>query len=85
MTKESVKKITTESLINQKKGHKVLLWALIGLTIALLSFPIYDMIKGKGQEYEVIDFIMPLCTIGGAVSVWMEMNIINKELSNIND
>lgn len=83
MTKESVEKITTESLIKHKSGQKVLLWALIGLTIALLSFPIYDMIKGKGQ-YEVIDFIMPLCTIGGAVSVWMEISLINKELSNRN-
>ena len=80
MTKESVKKITTESLINQKKGHKVLFGALLGLTIALLSFPIYYMIKG--QEYELFDFVMPLCTIGGAVSVWMEMSIINKELFN---
>jgi len=79
MTKESVKKITTESLINQKRGHKVILGALIGLTIALLFFPIYYMIKG--QEYEMFDFIMPLCTIGGAVSVWMEMSIINKELA----
>ena len=83
MTKESVKKIATESLINQKKGHKILLGALIGLTIALLSFPIYHMIKG--QEYELLDFVMPFCTIGGAVSVWMEMSIINKELSNRND
>ncbi len=80
MTKESVKKIATESLINQKKGHKILLWALIVLTVALLSFPIYAIIKG--QEYELFDFVMPLCTIGGAISVWMEMSIINKELSN---
>lgn len=82
MTKESVKKIATESLVNQKKGHKILLGALLGLTIALLSFPIYYMIKG--QEYELFDFVMPLCTIGGAVSVWMEMSIINNELSNRN-
>jgi len=83
MTKESVKKIATESLINQKKGQNILLWALIGLTIALLAFPIYAIIKGR--EYELFDFVMPLCTIGGAISVWMEMNIINKELATRND
>lgn len=80
MTKESVKKIATESLINQKRGHKILLIALIGVTVALLFFPIYYITNGK--DYDAFEFVMPLCTIGGAVSVWMEMSIINKELSN---
>lgn len=80
MTKESVKKLSTENLINQKKGQKVLLIALIGLTVALLFFPIYYMMNDK--DYDIFEFVMPICTIGGAVSVWMEMSIINKELSN---
>lgn len=80
MTKESVKKLSTENLTKQKKGHQVLLGALIGLTVALLFFPIYYMMNGK--DYDVFEFVMPLCTIGGAVSVWMEMSIINKELAN---
>ncbi len=80
MTKESVKRLSTENLINQKKGHKILLIALIGVTVALLFFPIYYIMNGK--DYDVFEFVMPLCSIGGAASVWMEMNIINNELSN---
>jgi len=82
MTEESVKKLSTESLLNTKKGQKVLLWALIGLTVALLFFPIYAMINGK--EYDAIDFVMPICTLGGAFSVWDPIKKINKELANRN-
>lgn len=83
MTEESLKKMSTESLINTKKGQKFLLWTLLVLTVALLFFPIYAMINGK--EYDVIDFVMPICTIGGAFSVWDPIKKINKELANRNN
>ena len=82
MTKESVKKITPERLISHKKGHKVILVALLAVAIALLFFPIYGMMNG--QEFDMSEFVIPLCTIGGAISVWMEMSIINKELATRN-
>ena len=82
MTEEALKKLTTESLKNQKKGQKILLGALLGLTVALLFFPLYGMMNGK--ELDTFEFIMPICTIGGAFLVWDEMRKINKELVSRN-
>ena len=80
MTEESLKKMTTESLRNQKKGQNILLYTSIGLTVVLLFFPLNGMMNGN--EFDVSEFIIPICTVGGAFSVWEEIRKINKELSS---
>ena len=80
MTEESLKKLTTESLINQKKGQKVMLWLLLGVSIALLTYLITDMMNGK--EFKANEFIIPLCAISGGYFVWNDIRKINKELSS---
>jgi len=80
MTEEVIKKLPTENLKNQKKGQKILLGALLGLTIALLFFPLYDRLNGK--EFDALEFIIPICTIVCAFPIWNEMKKINKELAS---
>lgn len=80
MTEETIKKLTTENLEKHKKGQKVLLYVLLLLAALLCYFGISDIQGGKA--FEMWNFIMPICALGGAFSVWDVIKKINKELNS---
>ncbi len=82
MKEETIKKLTTENLEKHKKGQKVLLYVLLVLAVLLCYFGISDVQGGK--EFKLWDFIMPICALGGAFSVWDVIKKINKELASRN-
>jgi hypothetical protein len=78
MTEDELLCHTIEDLRRKLRGKKTLMMVFAPIILGLLYFLIYDIIKGKDLDLPIV--IIVITSIGGLVSLFPELNAIQKEI-----
>lgn len=81
MKKDKLDSLTKEQLEAKAKSIKLMIGIFIVLILALTFFTVRDYMIGKELDWAIITII--ICTIGGPVSVYPELQQIKEKLDSI--
>ena len=78
MGNDKLEKLTTEQLKKKESGNKTLAVIFIPVILGLFFFVLRDYFNG--DEIDMPTLIIAICSIGGLVSVWQSLRVIQKIL-----
>lgn len=83
MKEADIKKLSTEALEKKLKGHTTLTIILGILTFLLFAFVLKDYYAGIENDFSLLT--IAICTLGGFVSVYPELKMLQTELKQRNN
>lgn len=79
MKPADLKHLSDENLAKKAKSQTTLVWILGVLSLVLAVFSVLDYLKAEELDFAMLT--IAICTIGGFVVVWQELNLVNKEMA----